>query len=307
MVVNSQSWQNRIGHQREVIWRGWQTRYSYLKGVSKNASSQPPIFLIHGFGASIEHWRNNVSALNQNHSIYALDLLGFGASKKIKTTYTVDLWVEQVHDLWQSLTDKPIIIIGNSIGSLICISAALKYPKMVQGIAMLSLPDVSIREEMIPRPFRPIVKRIENLVASPLLIKTLLKVARRPNVIRKWAKIAYEDEESVNDELVKILSCPAYDLGAEDTFYSLFTSIREPQFSIPAKEILPQLNIPMLLIWGKQDRMVPLQFAKSFAQMNNQLELILLDDVGHCPHDEKPKVFNKIIVNWLTQKFDSQL
>ena len=106
---------------------------------------------------------------------------------------------------------------------------------------------------------------------------------------------------------VKILSRPAYDLGAEETFHSIFTSIREPEFSLSAQEILPQLNIPMLLIWGKQDRMVPLRFAQSFAQLNNQLELVLLDDVGHCPHDEKPEIFNKIILNWMTQKFDSQL
>ena len=307
MVLNSQTWQNRIGHQREIIWRGWQTRYSYLKAVSKNSDSKLPIFLIHGFGASIEHWRQNISVLNQNHSVYALDLLGFGASKKVKTIYTIDLWVEQVHDLWQILTDKPIIMVGNSIGSLVCISAAMKYPQMVQGIVMLSLPDVSIREEMIPQLFRPLVKTIENLVASPLLIKTLLKIARNPSVIRKWAKIAYEDENSVNDELVNILSRPAYDPGAEETFHSIFTSIREPEFSLSAQEILPQLNIPMLLIWGKQDRMVPLRFAQSFAQLNNQLELVLLDDVGHCPHDEKPEIFNKIILNWMTQKFDSQL
>lgn len=307
MGLDSQTWQNRIGHQREIIWRGWQTRYSYLQARSHISGSQFPIFLIHGFGASIEHWRNNIPELNQNHSIYAIDLLGFGASKKVKTAYTIDLWVEQVHDLWKMLTDKPIIMIGNSIGSLICISAALKYPEMVKGIVMLSLPDVSIREEMIPPLLRPVVKKIENLVASPLLIKTLLKIARNPSVIRKWARIAYEDENSVNEELVKILSCPAYDLGAEDTFHSLFSSIREPEFSISAQEILPKLNIPMLLIWGKQDRMVPLKFAESFAQMNNQLELILLDGVGHCPHDEKPQVFNKLILNWMTQKFDSQL
>ena len=86
MVENSQTWQHRIGHQREIIWRGWQIRYSFLNALSSKANSKLPIFLIHGFGASVEHWRHNMSALNQNHSVYALDLLGFGASKKVKTT-----------------------------------------------------------------------------------------------------------------------------------------------------------------------------------------------------------------------------
>lgn len=99
--MGQRSWQERIGNQRDWIWRGWQTRYSYFptQTISLEAK-QTPLILIHGFGASIEHWRHNIPVLGQEYPVYALDLLGFGASRKADTEYTVKLWVEQVHVLF---------------------------------------------------------------------------------------------------------------------------------------------------------------------------------------------------------------
>jgi pimeloyl-ACP methyl ester carboxylesterase len=300
MTINS-SWQKRIGHQRELIWRGWQIRYTYCQATHNLSNPKTPLILIHGFGASIEHWRNNIPVLSQQHSVYALDLLGFGASRKARTNYTIDLWVEQLHDFWQTLIGQPVVLIGNSIGSLVCMNAAAKYPEMVQAIVMISLPDVSLRQEAIPKIFQPLVTTLENLVASPFLIKNILKFVRQPKVIRRWAKIAYEDETVLNDELVKILATPAYDEGAEHTFYNLFRGVRKPGFALAAKEVLPHLQIPMLLIWGLQDRMVPATLASFFARLNPRIELIELSEVGHCPHDEKPELFNQIILEWLAK------
>ena len=307
LTLTSLAWQKRIGHQRELIWRGWQTRYSFLKAQQPDFQSNPPLILIHGFGASIEHWRNNIPVLSQKRTVYSLDLLGFGASRKARTQYTVDLWVEQLHDFWQAVVGQPVVLVGNSIGSLVCISAAAKYPEMTKGVVMLSLPDVSLRQEMLPKAVQPLVTTIENLVASPLLIKSLLKILRQPSIISRWAKIAYPDTSAVNQELVQILSAPAYDEGADQTFYSLFQGVRKPGFAASAQEILPQLQLPILLIWGLQDRMIPPKLAPMFAQLNPQIELIELEGVGHCPHDENPSQFNQIILNWLEQKFDSAL
>jgi len=291
------AWQERIGNQRDWIWRGWQTRYSYLR---HNATTdQTPLILIHGFGASIEHWRHNIPVLAQEYPVYALDLLGFGASRKADTNYNMELWVEQVHDFWSIFVGEPVVLVGNSIGSLVCMNIAAIYPEMVSAIAMLSLPDVSIRQEMIPAPIQPIVTSLENLIASPLLIKILLKILRQPATIRRWAKVAYEDNNAVNDELVQILSAPAYDEDAEKTLYKLSQGVRKSNFSLAAKEVLPQLTIPMLLIWGLQDRMVPPNLARFFASLNEKIELIELDNVGHCPHDESPEIFNQILLDWL--------
>lgn len=298
-MTTTNNWQQRIGNQRDWVWRGWQTRYSFIRN---NFSDRTPLILIHGFGASIEHWRFNLAVLGQEHPVYALDLLGFGASRKASADYSIELWVEQLHDFWQTLIAQPVVLVGNSIGSLVCLTAAATYPDMVKGLVMLSLPDVSLRQQAIPRPLQPIVTGIENLVASPLLIGILLKFLRKPTTIRRWAGIAYCDRP-IDDELVAILSNPAYDEGAAQTFYRLFQRVRRPQFAPVVSEILPQLTIPILLVWGRQDRMIPFALAANIASLNHNLKLVDLERVGHCPHDECPEQFNQILLDWLNKFF----
>ena len=299
MLTNT-SWRQRIGNQREWIWRGWQIRFSYIRAKNPPGDSLPLIF-IHGFGASIEHWRHNLPVFSDDRTVYALDLLGFGASRKARINYSADLWTEQVYDFWQTFICTPVVLVGNSIGSLVCLNSACKYPEMVRGLVMLSLPDVSVRQEMLPKPLRPVVNTLENLVASPLLIKNLLKILRKPSVIRRWAGVAYHNKNAITEELVQILSNPAYDRGSEQTLFALSRSVRQESFAQPVKKILPQINIPMLLIWGLQDRMIPPNQADELKNLNPLVELIKLDNVGHCPHDECPDLFNGILLDWLNK------
>lgn len=297
--TTNQSWQQRIGNQRDWVWRGWQTRYSFLRARESDSREQPPVIFIHGFGASIEHWRHNLSAIARYHTVYALDLLGFGASIKADTEYSADLWTEQVHDFWQTFIGVRCILVGNSIGSLVCLNTAAKYPQMAAGLVMLSLPDVSVREDMLPPLVRPLVTGMENLFASPVLIKSLLAIIRKPNIIRRWAAIAYPNKTAVTDELVTILSSPAYDEGSGQTLFRLSRSVRKAGFAKSVRDLLPQIEVSMLLIWGLKDKMIPPQQADAIASGNPLIELIKLPDAGHCPHDEYPQEFNSLLLKWL--------
>ena len=298
-MTTNQSWQERIGCQRDWVWRGWQIRYSFLRARQKSDNSQhPPIIFIHGFGASIEHWRNNLPAISQHHTVYALDLLGFGASRKADTDYSIDLWTEQVYDFWQTFIGVRVILVGNSIGSLVCLNATATYPEMVRGLVMISLLDASVRESTLS-PLRSVITIVENLFASPWLIKNILKIARRPNIIRRGAGLAYPNNKAVTDELVEILSNPAYDEGSDQTFFCLFRSVRKAGFAKPLKDLLPQINVPMLLIWGLEDKIIAPKQAKAIAKLNSRLKLLELENMGHCPHDEDPEQFNSLLLNWL--------
>lgn len=299
-MTANQPWRNRIGNQRDWVWRGWQTRYSYIRAKTNlTEDRQAPVIFIHGFGASIEHWRHNLPVIAQGRTVYALDLLGFGASRKADVEYSAALWTEQVHDFWQAFIGTSVILVGNSIGSLVCLNATATYPEMVSGLAMLSLPDVSVRETVLPPLIRPLVTTLENLVASPFLIKNILKIVRQPNLIRRWAGLAYPNKAAVTDELVEILSSPAYDDGSGQTLVRLSRSVRKASFAKSVKDLLPQINIPILLIWGLEDKMIPPNQARAIASLNSCVKLIELPSVGHCPHDEDPELFNSLLLDWL--------
>ncbi|MBW4551559.1 MAG: alpha/beta fold hydrolase [Aphanocapsa sp. GSE-SYN-MK-11-07L] len=297
----------RGGYQRDWAWRGWQTRYTYLRSPvkSENLQPRPPLILLHGFGASIAHWRHNLAVLSEFQSVYALDMLGFGASEKALTDYDINLWVAQVYDFWRSLIGRPVVLVGNSIGSLVCLAAAAAHPDMVAGIAMLSLPDTSVRSEMIPKLVLPIVSAIEGLFTSPLLLKPLFYWVRRPKIVRPWAAIAYASSTAVDDELVESLVTPAADFGAAAAFALIIKAMTNPQFGPRVREVLPGLNMPILLIWGQQDRMIPPSLGQTFASYNPQVKLIELENAGHCPQDELPEQVNQEILTWLQAWFGS--
>lgn len=297
-MITPEHWQQRVGSQRDWVWRGWQTRYTYIRS-SNPSKTTTPLILLHGFGASIGHWRHNLAVLGEHHTVYALDMLGFGSSEKAPVSYKVELWVEQVYDFWCTFIRKPVVLVGNSIGSLITLAAAVVHPDMVQSIVMLSLPDPSVREEAIPAILRPAIAAIENFVASPLLIKTLFRVVRRPGVVRRWAALAYANPDAVTDELVDIIVGPAQDQGSAQAFCAILKAMTSAQFGPSVKAVLPTLKIPMLLIWGQQDRMVPPAFARQFAEYNPNLQLLTLDNAGHCPHDECPEQVNQAILDWI--------
>ncbi|KAK8950742.1 hypothetical protein KSP39_PZI004654 [Platanthera zijinensis] len=99
-------------------WRGYSINF-LVKGTG------PPLLLVHGFGASIAHWRRNIGVLSENYTVYAIDLLGFGSSDKPPGfSYTMEVWSQLIIDFLSEIIKNPTILIGNSVGSLACVIAA---------------------------------------------------------------------------------------------------------------------------------------------------------------------------------------
>jgi len=288
----------KVGNQRDWIWRGWQIRYTFIR-PQMEYQQKPPLILLHGFGASIGHWRHNLAVLGEYHTVYALDLLGFGASEKAAANYSIKLWVEQVHDFWQTFIGQPGVLIGNSNGSLVSLVTAAIYPHMVQGIIMMSLPDPSLEQAAVPTFLQPLVLGIKKVVASSIILQPLFYFVRRPSILRRWASLAYANPAAITDDLIDILVVPPQDRGSARAFTALFKATISMDFSPSVRKILPGLTIPMLLIWGTKDLFVPPALAGQFVLYNQKLELIYLEDVGHCPHDESPEQVNQIILDWI--------
>lgn len=307
-MKKSPAWHQHVGHQRDWVWRGWRTRYTYVRSAT---DEQPPLMLLHGFGASIGHWRQNLPTLGQHHTVYALDLLGFGASEKVTAPYGVEFWVEQVYEFWQTFIQQPVILVGNSIGSLVCLAAAAQYPDMVCGVVMLNLPDSSVLESppwlantlsLVKPVTQPLLTTVKWVFTLPPIFNTLFWVIRQPRVLKLWATQAYATPAAITDELIEIFMSPAYERGAARTLRSMVkgkTQPKENPIDYTAKTVLPQLTVPMLLFWGLQDKMVPPSLARLFPKYNSNLKLIEIENAGHCPHDEQPEFVNQEILNWI--------
>lgn len=289
-----------LGTPRDWLWRGWQVRYTTLRPPSPHASSTPLIF-VHGFGGSIGHWRNNLLPLSQHHPVYALDLLGFGASEKAPVRYSVELWAEQVLAFWRAIVGRPAIWVGHSIGSLVSVVAAARCPAAARGVVAITLPDPGLRRQLIPAAARPLVGAVERAFALPALLKPLFYAVRSPKRLGRWAQFAYSNPQVVDAELVDVFSTPAYDRGASGSFCRLFRASTELSFCPDMTQTLRQLSCPGLLMWGRDDRMVPPTLARpeQFRQVQPNLELLELAPGGHCLHDEQADRVNAAILDWI--------
>ena len=114
-------------------WRGHQIYY--VRG-GKQDINKPPLLLVHGFGASTDHWRKNITQLQSDFQVWAIDLLGFGRSAKPATEYSGTLWRDQLHDFITEIIGRPAILAGNSLGGYASLCVAGEQAESVAGLVI---------------------------------------------------------------------------------------------------------------------------------------------------------------------------
>lgn len=258
-----------------------------------------PLVLVHGFGASIGHWRHNIPALAAaGYRVYALDLLGFGASDKPALDYSLDLWETLLQDFWQAHVQQPAVWIGNSIGALLSLMLVTRTPDLSRaGILLNCAGGLNHRPEEMGWPLGLVMSTFSRVVASPTLGPFLFNQVRRKSRIRGTLKQVYANKKAVTDELVDILHRPSCDPGAQQ----VFASILNAPAGIPPEELLPTLERPLLVLWGDRDPWTPIQRGQAYSSYSPLVEFQAIPNAGHCPHDEWPEVVNPLMINWLNQ------
>ncbi len=289
--------QTRLGSQRDWVWRGWQVRYTFVR--SAEPTDNPPILFIHGFGSSLAQWQENLLPLSQTHPVYALDLVGFGASEKADTAYKAELWADQVYDFWRTFIREPIALVGHSLGALVALTAAVAYPEMVKNLALLTLP--ASRQELLVGSLQSWVGRIESFFTSPLVIRPLFRLVRRPGIIRSILKAVYVNPERVTEELIASFLIPGFDRGASRAFYRLSKARTQIDFSLKTEDLLPQVTVPILMVWGEGDRVIPIVRGRKISSFNPRLRLVEVPEAGHCLYDECAECVNAELLAWLRE------
>lgn len=278
------------------LWQGLPICYQ------AQGQSGPAVVLIHGFGASWQHWRKNIPALAQTCRVYAIDLLGFGSSAKPTPgeplPYTFETWGQQIIDFCREVVGAPAVLIGNSIGCIVAMQAAVMAPEQVQAVALLNCSLRLLHDRR--RAQQPWYRRMGTpLLQSLLAVRPIghgfFKLLAKHKTVRKILLKAYARPEAVTDELVDFLMAPAADPGAADVFLA-FT--RYSQGPLP-EDLLEVLPCPALLLWGESDPWEPIALGRGLANFPQVQQFIALENAGHCPQDEAPEQVNAILQQWL--------
>jgi len=278
-------------------WQGYKSVYT-VQGEGQ------PLLLIHGFGASIGHWRKNIPVLaDAGYQVFALDLLGFGGSEKPALDYSVELWQQQLYDFWASHIKQPTVFVGNSIGGLLALMMMTEYPELTAGGVLInSAGGLNHRPEELQFPLNVVMGTFTKLVSTPGIGEFVFNQVRRKSQIRNTLKQVYRDRAAITEELVDLLYLPSCDPGAQNVFASVLSAPPGPK----PDDLLPHRQCPLLVLWGEDDPWTPIQGAKIYqnlSQNDRDVEFYPIPQAGHCAHDEKPEQVNQLMLNWLNRIF----
>jgi pimeloyl-ACP methyl ester carboxylesterase len=302
MVVTASSVES-ADHQ---IWHWQGRRIAY----QQFGTSGPAVLCIHGFGASFYHWRKNLPIWATDFRVYAIDLIGFGQSAKptpkAEIDYTFETWSQQIGAFCQEVVGESVFLVGNSIGCVVALQAAVDFPAQVRGVTLIncSLRLLHERKQATQPWFKrigaPILQRVlDNKAIGDWFFQQLAK----PQAVRNILYQAYGDRAAVTDELVEYLLAPARDSGAADVFIA-FTAY---SYGPLPEDLLPQLSCPAIVLWGTKDPWEPIALGRElFSPDKNVEQFIPLEGAGHCPQDEVPELVNPIVRDWIKQKLLEQ-
>jgi len=289
--------QVRISSSTGAYWQ-WRGQSIYYVKAGQRPTDRPPLLLIHGFGASTDHWRKNVDGLCNEFEVWAIDLLGFGRSAKPEWDYGADVWRDQIYDFITQVIGQPAVLAGNSIGGYVSLCVGAQQSDAVAGLILVN-PAGSFTEAPSltrPDPFREVFFNLaRSAILLPLPSYLLFQYVRQRSIIRRTLSQVYLDQSAITDELVENIYRPSCDDGAAKVFAAVFKAPSGEKNDV----LVEQLTCPLLMLWGEGDPwMNSRERGARFRQHYPSLTEYYLQ-AGHCPHDEVPEQVNALIRDWV--------
>ena len=281
---------------REVDWRahlhqaevgGCRINYADLGSDSE----LPPVILIHGLGGCWQNWLETIPRLAQERRVLALDLPGFGDSPMPSDEISISGYGELVVDFAQAVgVDTPVDVIGNSMGGFIAAEIGISHPDFARRIVLCSAAGISITN--LKR--RPVLTaaRITAAVTNVVLARREA-MARRPGLRHMALAYVFRHPSRI----------------APDLAYQVMTGTGKPGFldaldaltDYDFRDRLDDVRVPVLLVWGEDDNLVPVEDADEFERVIPNARKVILDDTGHVPMLERPSAFNDLVVEFLAE------
>ena len=291
-------------------WKGFKIFWSVRGKENKN-----PIILLHGFGASSKHWRNNSKYFaKKGYSVYSLDLIGFGNSAQpgIRDIGKLDngVWCNQVNDFIQQVirpnTTNKIVLIGNSLGSLVALTCSVYLKNEILSVIASPLPDpivINKKKSKLNSNLEKLKNKFIILFFKVFPLEIILFLIDKLGIIKLGLNSAYHKKDNVDKELLDIITKPVLRKTAARSLRAMCIGMSTRGDKLKASYLLEKLShskkIPFLLLWGEKDNFIPLFLGKKIANFHRWVELKIIPNSGHCVHDEDPSLFNKISHEWI--------
>jgi pimeloyl-ACP methyl ester carboxylesterase len=259
------------------------------------AGEGPAVLLLGGIGCSVTDWENNIGALAQRHRVYALDMLGEGLTDKpAGDRYALADLARFALDFLEKMGEPRAHLIGHSLGGRLTLECVRIAPDRVQSMVLVAPAGVGMDTHLMMR--LPTIPWLGELLTRP----------NRAGIAQLW-RLGVHDPAFVTEELVETKYRLASAPGAQTAFLKTLRGFVAPGgFRRPIVEALqrdlPAMRQPALVIWGKQDRLLPCAQAEILRTRLPDAKLLLFDACGHLPQGERVEGFNKAVLSFLADR-----
>ena len=278
------------------------SRFADLNGVKVHyqvaGEGRPALVLLHGFAASVFSWREVMGPLAGSHTVVAFDRPGFGLTERPlpgqwegPSPYSPEAQVDLTLALMDTLGIDRAVLIGNSAGGAVAMLTALTHPERVQALILVD-PAIYRGGMQLPGVVRWLLGSPQARRLGPLFVRS----------IRNWGlefgRSAWHDPSKITDEIWAGYTRPLQAENWDKGLYEVTLASR----SLGLDKRLGELQMPVLVITGDDDQIVPTEQSIRLAGELPNAELVVVPNCGHVPHEECPEPFLAAVNSFLAEQ-----
>lgn len=255
-------------------------------------ADKPALVFVHGLGGNWQNWLLNIPAFMDSHRVVAMDLPGFGGSELPAERITIQGYAQEVDALCDALGIDSAVVVGNSMGGFIGAELALSFSTRVSKLVLVSAAGLSI-EYQFQRGRAPMLSAARLLSANArYFVERRDLVVTRARLRRAALQTVVRYPEKLSPQLTYELLAGVGKPGYVDALDALM--------SYSFRERLSEIETPVLIVWGRNDLLVPVGDARRFGRLiGENARAEIFDDTGHAPMVERPSRFNELLAGFL--------
>ena len=280
---------NLIGGREE--WFGWRGhRVAYTRRGSGDA-----VLLVHGIHASAwsYEWRHNVDVLAREHTVYTLDLLGFGRSDRPPARYSAALYTALIADFAAQVIGGPSVLVGSGLSGAYVIALAARDARRFPGVVAIGPTGVS-RLAVAARTSGDVPRLA---ISTPVLGTALFNSLVSRRSIEFALQRAYANDRFVTPALVDVHFETAHQPGAKHASSAFVAQ----QLNLGVRDELRRVTQPLLITWGEQAVEAPMDDLRAFRAIRPDAEVAIFSPAGDLPHDERAAEWNETVLAFLAR------
>ncbi|MFV9456678.1 alpha/beta fold hydrolase [Rhodococcus sp. NM-2] len=278
----------------------FRTIHGYRRAF-RMAGAGPALLLIHGIGDNSSTWTEIIPHLAKNYTVIAPDLLGHGRSDKPRADYSVAAYANGMRDLLSTLGIDKVTVVGHSLGGGVAMQFSYQFPQMVDRLVLVSAGGVTKDVHPLLRLASvPVVNEALKLLRIPGAMPTVRLVG---NVLSQLNGTRLRPGAMLHDtpDLVRVLA-ELYDPTAYEAYLRTLRAVvdwRGQVVTMLDRCYLTE-NLPVQLIWGDQDAVIPVSHAHLAHAAMPGSHLEIFRGAGHFPFRDDPMRFLRTIEKFLS-------